>query len=120
MKNMKSKEKLLKERERLIEKISTVKFILRGTIRKQGNICGTPGCKCKDKKNPVLHGPYHYLSHRYNNKGQTLFLNDKKMRLSKKGVRNYKKIINLLYKLSEVNFRLVRYYYDKLENNDRR
>ena len=61
MKNIKSKEKLLKERERLIEKISETKFILRGSIRKQGNICGTPGCKCKNKKNPVLHGPYNYL-----------------------------------------------------------
>ena len=46
-------------------------------------------------KNPVLHGPYNYLSHRYNNKGQTLFLNDKKLRLSKKRINNYKKIIDL-------------------------
>ena len=28
---------------------------------------------------------------------------------------NYKRLIKLVYRLSEVNFRLLRYHYDKLE-----
>jgi hypothetical protein len=30
-------------------------------------------------------------------------------------IANYKRLIKLLYRLSEVNFRLLRYHYDKLE-----
>ena len=33
-----------------------------GSISEQYNVCGTPGCRCKDKKNPQKHGPYYQLS----------------------------------------------------------
>jgi len=83
--------------------------------RKQGNICGNPNCRCKDKKNPVLHGPYYYLSNRYKDKMQTLFLNDKKMKYAEKGIKNYNELFDAIYELCYINFLLVRYYYkDKL------
>ena len=105
---------LLKERDGLSKKLSGYKHILRGTIVKQGNICGTSGCICKRKKDPILHGPYNYLSHRSRKKINMIFLNEKKLHLAEDGVREYNDIIELIYRIAEINFRILRYHYDKL------
>ena len=114
MKNKPSFKGLIKKRQQLLVKLGKEAFVLRGSLRKQGNICGNPNCKCKDAENPALHGPYHYLSHRYNNKSQSIFLTPKKFIHAQKGLNNYKKLVEILYELSEVNFQILRYHYDKL------
>lgn len=106
---------LLKEREQILAKLSEFPPVLRGTTRKHGNKCGNPNCRCHDKKEPKLHGPYHYLSHRYRNKTQTILLTESKRPHAIAWIANYKRLIKLVYRLSEVNFRLLRYHYDKLE-----
>ncbi|MFZ2253218.1 MAG: DUF6788 family protein [Minisyncoccia bacterium] len=105
---------LWRERDNLLDELSANAFILRGSLRRHGNICGRPNCSCKRLNDPKLHGPYDYLSHRYKDKTQTVFLNKKKLYLAQKGISNYKKLIALIYRLSEMNFRLLRYHYDKL------
>lgn len=105
---------LLAERERLLEKLASSPPVLRASIRRHGNKCGNPACRCKDPKNPVLHGPYHYLSHRYRDKTQTIFLNQTKLPNARRWIADYKRLIRVVYRLSEINFRLLRYHYDKL------
>jgi hypothetical protein len=34
-----------------------------GSIGKQWNVCGTPGCRCKDPKDPRKHRPYYQFSY---------------------------------------------------------
>ena len=36
-----------------------------GSLSRQYNVCGKPGCRCKDPKNPRRHGPYHKVSYVY-------------------------------------------------------
>jgi hypothetical protein len=105
---------LLKERDSLTRQLCSVSFVLRGSLRRQGNICGRPLCSCKRKKDPKLHGPYDYLSHRYKDKSQTVFLNTKKIALAREGIAGYNRAIDIIYRLCEVNFRILRYHYDKL------
>ncbi len=40
-----------------------------GSLSRQYNVCGKPGCRCKDPKNPKRHGPYYQLS--YVHRGQS-------------------------------------------------
>ncbi len=105
---------LLKERDNLLKELTANVFVLRGSLRRHGNICGRSNCSCKRLKDPKLHGPYDYLSHRYKDKTQTVFLTEKKLSLAKNGISDYKKLIAVIYRLSEINFRLLRYHYDKL------
>ena len=118
MKEKPSYAELVKERERLVKRLGNCPPILRGTIRLHGNKCGRPKCRCKDPKDPVLHGPYHYLSHRHADKTQTVFLNEVKLNFAGEWIANYKKLIETIYDLSEVNFRLLRYHYDRLEKEE--
>lgn len=105
---------LLKERDKLATRLSGYKNTLRGTIVKRGNICGKAVCVCKRKNNPVLHGPYQYLSHRSRKSINMIFLNKKKLSRAARGVREYKELIDLIYRISEINFKVLRYHHARL------
>lgn len=101
---------LMRERERLLKILGDYPPILRGSLRRHGNKCGNPNCVCHDLHQPKRHGPYYYLSHRHQDKTQTLFLSPVKLPHAKAWLANYKRLIQLIYRLSEVNFRLLRYH----------
>lgn len=48
--------------------------ILPGSISTQWNVCGKPGCRCKDPKKPRKHGPYYQLSFTVDGKSSTMFV----------------------------------------------
>ena len=105
---------LVKERDALAEKLCGFKHILRGTILKRGNICGKTGCRCKRKENPILHGPYQYLSHRSTKATNMIFLNKKKLYYAVRGIKEYDTAISIIYRIAEINFKLLRYHYREL------
>jgi len=105
---------LLKERDKLAARLSGYKHILRGTIVKRGNICGKAVCICKRKDKPVLHGPYSYLSHRSRKSINMIFLNKKKLPYAAKGVKEYNEAVDMLYRISEINFEILRYHHERL------
>jgi hypothetical protein len=81
---------------------------------RHGNICGKVVCVCKRKKNPIPHGPYSYLSHRSKRGINTIFLNKKKLPLAQKGIKEYDEAIDIIYRIADINFTILRYHYDKL------
>lgn len=107
---------LLKERDALVGKLSGHRHILRGTIVKRGNICGKAICICKRKDNPLLHGPYNYLSHRSRKSINMIFLNKKKLPYAAKGIKEYNEVMDTLYRISEINFRILRYHHERLSD----
>ena len=105
---------LLNKRKALVKRLGELKNILRGSIVKQGNICGKAVCRCKRKTNPIPHGPYNYLSHRSKKSNNTIFLNKKKLSIAKEGVRQYDEAINIIYGIAELNFKILRYHHERL------
>jgi hypothetical protein len=45
-----------------------------GSVSEQYNICGTPGCRCKDPQKPQKHGPYYQLSYTWAGRHSTRFV----------------------------------------------
>jgi len=45
-----------------------------GSLSEQYNVCGTPGCRCKDPKKPKKHGPYYHLNYTWGGKAHTRFV----------------------------------------------
>lgn len=60
-------------REQLVELLNEGPM-LPGSIKKQWNVCGMPGCKCKDPDNPQKHGPYDQLSFTLAGKSTSMFV----------------------------------------------
>jgi len=91
--------------------------LIRGSIRIQGNRCGgSKNCKCKRKVNPILHGPYPYLSFRGSKANHSILLGRAKKEPAEKALSNHKKIMKILIGLSDIDFQILRYHSDKLKD----
>jgi hypothetical protein len=69
------KEKPEEIRQRLIDLLNEGP-LLPGSIRKQWNVCGMPGCRCKDSDDPRKHGPYFQLSFTLAGKSSSMFVKE--------------------------------------------
>jgi len=71
-------EKRIQFLEEIIQEIKTQLLALGsmrpGSLSQQYNVCGKPGCRCKDPKNPKRHGPYYQLSYVHQGKSTTQFI----------------------------------------------
>jgi hypothetical protein len=67
-----------------------------GSISEQYNVCGQPGCRCKDPKHPQKHGPYYQLSFTWRGKSSTRFLRPEQVEPMRRKVANYKRLRELL------------------------
>jgi len=45
-----------------------------GSLSQQYNVCGKPGCRCKDPVHPQRHGPYYQLSWVHQGESTTQFI----------------------------------------------
>ncbi len=75
--------------QRLHKRIVTLGPMLPGSISKQWNVCGTPGCKCKDPKHPIRHGPYYQLSFTFGGKSSTLFISKENLAEARRRIKRY-------------------------------
>jgi hypothetical protein len=67
-----------------------------GSISEQYNVCGTPGCRCKDPKHPQKHGPYYQLSFTWRGQSSTRFLRPEQVEEMRQKVANYKRLRELM------------------------
>ena len=110
---------LNKKRDKLLIGITELlkNDFIRGSIRIQGNRCGgSKNCKCKRKVNPILHGPYPYLSFRGAKSNHSVLLGKSKKEHAEKAVSNHKKIMEILIGLSDIDFQILRYHSDKIKD----
>lgn len=112
--------KLLRERSKKVTQLEGLirKSTIRGSIRVQGNRCGAKRCRCKRKDNPILHGPYPYLSYRGKDSNHSILLTKNKKVHAEKAISNYKEFMNIAVDLSDIDFNILRYHNSKLAGGD--
>lgn len=67
-----------------------------GSVSKQYNICGTPGCRCKDPKHPKKHGPYYQLSYTCRGRHSTRFVRPDQLAAMTEKVNNHRRLRELI------------------------
>ena len=67
-----------------------------GSLSKQYNVCGTPGCRCKDPKKPEKHGPYSHLSYTWRGQSSTRFVRPSRVKALREKIANYKRFRELM------------------------
>jgi hypothetical protein len=87
------------------QKIQTIKTQLLalgnmrpGSLSKQYNVCGKPGCRCKDPKKPRRHGPYYQISYVHRGKSTSRFVRPPALAEVKAQLANFKKFRHLTQK----------------------
>ena len=94
--DMKQNSSLQKIR-RLEERIAALKALLNrlgalhpGSLSKQYNVCGKPGCRCKDPQHPRRHGPYYQLNYVFRGKKTSRFISLQNVAHLRAELANYK------------------------------
>ena len=67
-----------------------------GSLSRQYNVCGKPGCRCKDPKHPRRHGPYYQLNYVYRGKKTSQFIRREILGQVRAELANYKKFRRLI------------------------
>lgn len=75
--------------DQLRGKLAKLGPMLPGSISEQWNVCGTPGCRCKDAKNPQKHGPYYQLSFTVGGKSSTMFIKKEALAEARRRIKRY-------------------------------
>ena len=66
-----------------------------GSLSRQYNVCGKPGCRCKDPEQPRRHGPYYQLNYVYRGKTTSKFVRRETLTRVRTELANYKKFRRL-------------------------
>jgi len=82
--------------EQVKKELATLGPVHPGSLGEQYNVCGTPGCHCKDPKNPQKHGPYYQLSYGWRGKSSSLFVRPGRVTEMREKVTNYKRLRELV------------------------
>ena len=77
-----------------------------GSLSEQYNVCGNPGCRCKDPKDPQRHGPYYQLSYTWRGKSSTRFVRQEAMAKMREKVSNYKRFRELVNEWVDLSLEL--------------
>lgn len=79
-----------------------------GSLSTQYNVCGSPGCQCKDSP-PKKHGPYYQISYTRKGKHSSRFVRQEELPAVREQLKNYARMkkladrwIDLATKLSEL------------------
>jgi hypothetical protein len=96
------------EIERIKAQITVLGPVLPGSLSKQWNVCGSPGCKCKDPKHPRRHGPYYQLSYTLRGKSSSVFVKPADVTEARRRIRRYDQFKKLCGALVEAYVRDVR------------
>ena len=89
-----NKATLLSEIEDRIKKIkkalSKLGEMRPGSMSEQFNVCGSPGCRCKDAQNPKRHGPYYQVSYVHRGRSSSQFIRREFVAATRRQLANYK------------------------------
>ncbi len=66
-----------------------------GSVSAQYNVCGKPGCRCKDPQTPRRHGPYYQLNYVYQGKKKSQFIRRENLKQVRQELATYKKFRQL-------------------------
>ena len=100
--------------ERIKAELMTLGPLRPGTLSQQYNVCGTPGCRCKDDP-PQKHGPYPQLSYTWHARSRSEFVREDEIPQLQEQLRTYARLRTLVDEWIDAAIQLAR-----LEREQRR
>jgi hypothetical protein len=95
MSDMKSVQKIEKKIETVKVQLGALGAMRPGSLSEQYNVCGKPGCRCKDPEHPRRHGPYYQLNYVYQGKKTSQFIRKENVKQVRAELATYKKFRKL-------------------------
>ena len=93
---------------RIKEDLARLGSLHPGSLSRQYNVCGKPGCRCKDPKNPRRHGPYYKVSYVYRGRFSSRFVPRQQAKAVRTELANYRQLRDLIEKWVGLSLRLAK------------
>jgi hypothetical protein len=90
-----------------------------GSLSKQYNVCGKPGCRCKADP-PQKHGPYHQISYTRKGKSSSRFVTRDALPLVKQQLLNYERLRSLVDRWIDLSTKLCATQLDNMKRSRKR
>ena len=87
--------------------------------RKQFNVCGKAGCRCKADP-PQKHGPYYQISYTRKGKSTSRFVRSGVLPLVRQQLLNYDKLRTLVDRWADLSMKLCTHQIDALKSSRKR
>ncbi len=98
-------EKLLIEREELLDKLSTLSQILRGSWVERYSVCSRPNCKCHKGER---HGPRHYIVVNEAGHQRQKYVPNAQVDAVKYGIEQHHELQEIVNRITQINVRLMK------------
>ena len=79
-----------------------------GSLSRQYNVCGKPGCRCKARPKPRRHGPYYKVSYVFRGHFTSRFVPCEQVKAVRAELANYKRLRKLTDAWVELALRLAK------------
>lgn len=76
-----------------------------GSLSRQYNVCGKPGCRCKARPKPRRHGPYYKVSYVFRGRFTSRFVPKRELKAVRVELANYKRLRKLTEAWVELGLR---------------
>jgi len=86
---------LQREIERIKKELAELGDLRPGSLSKQYNVCGKPGCRCKASP-PEKHGPYYQVSYTRKGRSGSKFVRREQITSVRQQLKNYTKLRRLV------------------------
>ena len=93
--------------EEIKAEIAALGALRPGTLSRQYNVCGTPGCRCKEDPEQ-RHGPYYQLSYTWHGRSRSEFVRELEIARVQEQVHNYARLRALVDQWVEAAIELAR------------
>jgi len=97
-----------KRAQQLRKRLCEIGPMLPGSISEQWNVCGTPGCRCKDAREPVKHGPYYQLSYTLGGRSSTIFIKKEDLAEARRRLKRYARFKAMCQELVQADVTMCR------------
>src|SRR5213594_4754053 len=86
---------LQREIERIKKELSALGDLRPGSLSRQYNVCGKPGCRCKASP-PEKHGPYYQVSYTRKGRSRSMFVRGEQVTRVRQQLKNYTRLRRLV------------------------
>jgi len=90
-----------------------------GSLSKQFNVCGKPGCRCKADP-PQKHGPYSQISYTRKGKSSSRFVTRDALPIVKQQLHNYERLRSLVDRWIDLSTKLCANQLDSMKRSRKR
>ncbi|MEW6237464.1 MAG: DUF6788 family protein [Candidatus Omnitrophota bacterium] len=94
-----------RERSRLLEELSTLSHLLRGSCLERFSTCSRPNCSCHTG---LQHGPRAYLVVARDQSQRQVYISQTQVRAVRKGIQQYHRLLEIVDRITAINIQLMK------------